>query len=158
MESFINLLSKAMKKTFATLALTLLVSAGAFAGNIKESSVPAVVKSYVEKVYPRVSPVEWNYQEKGNYYTAEFKIDGADYNLDISPEGSLINSTNEIAVTQLPNAVEAYIGKQYPGFKIKEARKLVRRGSTYYETDIQGQNSNQMLTFSESGKLLDKKL
>lgn len=147
-----------MKKTFATLALALLVGAGASAGNIKESSVPAVVKSYVEKVYPRVSPVEWNYEEKGNYYNAEFKIDGANYSLDISPEGTLINSTNEIAASQLPNAAEAYIGKQYPGFQIKEARKLVRRGSTYYEVDIHGQNSNQMLTFSESGKLLDKKL
>lgn len=144
--------------SFAALAFVLSLSTGAFAGNIKESSVPAVVKNYVEKVYPRVSPVEWNYEEKGNYYNAEFKIDGAKYSLDISPEGSLINSTNEIAASQLPKAAEVYISKQYPGFRIKEARKLVRRGSTYYETDIQGQNSNQMLTFSESGNLLDKKL
>ncbi|MDE5624563.1 MAG: hypothetical protein K2I62_08215 [Alistipes sp.] len=147
-----------MKKTFATLALALCATTGLFAGNIKESSVPAVVKSYVMKTYPRVSPVEWNYEEKGNYYTAEFKIDGADYNLDISPEGTLINSTNEIAATQLPAAANAYIAKQFPGFQVKEARKLVRRGSTYYEADIHGQNSNQMLTFSESGKLLDKQL
>jgi len=147
-----------MKKTFATLALAFVVSAGVFAGNIKESSVPAVVKGYVQKTYPRVSPVEWNYEEKGNYYNAGFKIDGAEYSVDISPEGHLINSTNEIAVSQLPDAANAYIAKQFPGFQIKEARKLVRRGSTYYEADIQGQNSNQMLTFSESGRLLDKKL
>ncbi|MCM1150714.1 MAG: hypothetical protein NC209_02055 [Alistipes sp.] len=145
-----------MKK--ALLAIALLVSAGAFAGNIKSSSVPAIVKSYVEKTYPRVSPVEWNYEEKGNYYNAEFKVDGAEYSVDISPEGRLLNSTNEIATTQLPAAANAYIGKQYPGFQIKEARKLVRRGSTYYEVDVHGQNSNQMLTFSESGKLLDKEL
>ncbi|MDE5708919.1 MAG: hypothetical protein K2G66_01155 [Alistipes sp.] len=145
-----------MKK--ALLAIALFATAGAFAGNIKSSAVPAVVKSYVEKTYPRVSPVEWNYEEKGNYYNAEFKIDGSDYSVDISPEGRLINSTNEIAATQLPQAATAYIGKQYPGFQVKEARKLVRRGSTYYEVDIHGQNSNQMLTFSESGKLLDKEL
>ena len=141
-----------MKKTFATLALALFVTAGVFAGNIKSSSVPAVVKSYVERTYPRVSPVEWNYEEKGNYYNAEFKIDGAEYSVDISPEGKLI------AATQLPAAANAYIAKQFPGFQVKEARKLVRRGSTYYEAEIHGQNSNQMLTFSESGKLLDKKL
>lgn len=145
-----------MKK--ALLAIALFATAGAFAGNIKSSSVPAVVKSYVEKTYPRVSPVEWNYEEKGNYYNAEFKIDGSEYSVDISPEGRLINSTNEIAATQLPQAATAYIGKQYPGFQVKEARKLVRRGSTYYEVDIHGQNSNQMLTFSENGKLLDKEL
>ena len=147
-----------MKKTFATLAVALFATAGVFAGNIKESSVPAVVKSYVLKSYPRVSPVEWNYEEKGNYYNAEFKIDGANYSLDISPEGTLINSTNEIAAVQLPAAANAYIAKQFPGFQVKEARKLVRRGSTYSEADIHGQNSTQMLTFSESGKLLDKKL
>lgn len=147
-----------MKKTFATLALALLAMAGVMAGNIKESSVPAVVKNYVQKSYPRVSPVEWNYEEKGNYYNAEFKIDGAEYSLDISPEGYLINSTNEIAPAHLPSAASAYIAKQYPGFQVKEARKLVRRGSTYYEADIHGQNSNQMLTFTESGRLLEKKL
>ena len=147
-----------MKKTFATLAVALFATAGVFAGNIKESSVPAVVKSYVLKSYPRVSPVVGIYEEKGNYYNAEFKIDGANYSLDISPEGTLINSTNEIAAVQLPAAANAYIAKQFPGFQVKEARKLVRRGSTYYEADIHGQNSNQMLTFSESGKLLDKKL
>ena len=147
-----------MKKTFATLAVALFATAGVFAGNIKESSVPAVVKSYVLKSYPRVSPEEWNYDVKGNHYNAEFKIDGANYSLDISPEGTLINSTNEIAAVQLPAAANAYIAKQFPGFQVKEARKLVRRGSTYYEADIHGQNSNQMLTFSESGKLLDKKL
>ena len=144
-----------MKKTFATLALALFATAGLFAGNIKSSSVPAVVKSYVEKTYPRVSPVEWNYEEKGNYYNAEFKVDGADYSVDISPEGRLINSTNEIAATQLPSAASTYIAKQYPGFQVKEARKLVRRGSTYYEADIHGQNSNQMLTFTSNGTLLD---
>jgi len=147
-----------MKKSFAAFALALLAAAGLYAGNIKSSSVPAVVKSYVEKTYPRVSPVEWNYEEKGNYYNAEFKIDGAEYSVDISPEGRLINSTSEIAAAQLPAAVNAYIGRQFPGFQVEEARKLVRRGSTYYEVDIHGQNSSQMLTFSESGKLLDKKL
>ena len=35
-----------MKKTFATLAVALFATAGVFAGNIKESSVPAVGKSY----------------------------------------------------------------------------------------------------------------
>ena len=142
-----------MKKAF--LAIALFMAAGVFAGNIKSSSVPAVVKSYIEKNYPRVTPVEWNYEEDGNYYNAEFRINGAEYSIDISPEGRLINSTNEISAAQLPAAASTYIGKQYPGFQVREARKLVRSGSTYYEADIHGQNSNQMLTFTSNGTLLD---
>lgn len=147
-----------MKKIFVTLALSLLVSAGVFAGNIKESSVPAIVKSYIEQTYPPVATVEWNYEEKGNYYNAQFKIDGANYDLNISPEGKLISSISQIAVDQLPEAARAYIGKQFPGFKIKEARKLYRRGMTTYEADVNGQNSDQTLTFSESGHLIEREL
>ena len=147
-----------MKKVFVTLALSLFVAAGAFAGNIKSSSVPAIVKSYIEQTYPPVETVEWNYDEKGNYYNAQFKIDGANYDLNISPKGKLISSISQIATDQLPEAARAYIGKQFPGFKIKEARKLFRRGMTTYEADINGQNSDQTLTFSEIGNILDREL
>lgn len=146
-----------MKKTFLLIAVALF-SAGAFAGNVTENSVPAAVKGYVEKNYPRVNPIEWNYEEKGNFYNAQFKIDGNNYDIDIAPDGRLLNSTNQIAGDQLPESARAYIGKQFPGFKIKEARKLYRRGTVTYEADIKGQSSNQTLTFSENGSLIEREL
>lgn len=144
-----------MKKTFAAFALALFLWAGAFAGNIKESSVPAAVKEYVEKTYPRVSPVEWNYEEKGNFYNAQFKADGMSYQLDISPKGELICSRIQVAANQLPDKVNAYLGQQYPGFKVKDAYRINRMGAVTYQVDVSGQNSNQTLTLSEDGRLLN---
>lgn len=146
-----------MKKTFAAIVMALL-AAGAFAGNVTENSVPAAVKSYIEKSYPRIGAVDWNYQEKENCYNARFKIDGNDYDLDISPDGRLLNSTTQIAADQLPANARTYIGKQFPTFKIKDARKLYRRGTVTYEADIDGQNSSQTLVFNENGALLDREL
>jgi len=146
-----------MKKTLYALAFALLAGAGAAsAGNVKESAVPTAVKDYVTKSYPRVAPVEWDYNERGNYYTADFKIDGNEYELDIAPTGELINSDIEIPTGKLPASIGAYLAKQYPTFQIKGAKQMTRRGVTTYEVEIKGQNSDQMLTFSESGTLLER--
>lgn len=147
-----------MKKATALVALSLFVGASALAGNIKESSVPAVVKAYVVKNYPQATEVEWDYEEKGNFYSAEFKIDGADHDLDISPEGKLIHSEIEIDASLLPKEVHAYLAEQYPGFRIKEVEKQTHRGTDYYVVKIKGQHSDQKLTFTENGTLVGKKL
>lgn len=146
-----------MKKATAALAFSLLAWAGATAGNIKESSVPAPVKEYVLKNYPRVSPVEWDYDERANFYTAEFRIEGAEYELDIAPTGELLNSDIEIPAGQLPAAITTYIAKQYPTFQIEEVKRLTRRNVVTYKVEIEGSNSDQTLTFSENGTLLHKK-
>ena len=147
-----------MKKATALVALSLFVGAGAIAGNIKEASVPAVVKAYVVKNYPQATDVDWDYEEKGNFYSAEFKINGAEHDLDISPEGKLIHSEVDIDSSLLPKQVHAYLAEQYPGFKIKEVEKQPRRGTAYYVVKIKGQNSDQKLTFTENGTLVNKKL
>lgn len=144
-----------MKKIIAAIALALFVSAGAFAGNIRESSVPAVVKGYVAENYPRILPVEWDYDNQTDIYTAHFKIDGAEYELDLSPKGELISSEIEIATAQIPASVRADIGRQYPGFKITDAKKRTLRETVTYEVEIEGNNSDRTLIYSESGSLID---
>ncbi len=146
-----------MKKTIAAIVMALF-TAGAFAGNVTENSVPAAVKGYIQKSYPRIGAVDWNYHEQENFYNAQFKIDGNSYDLDILPDGRLLNSTIQIAAAQLPANARAYIGRQFPLFKIKDARKLYRRGTVTYEADINGQNSDQTLFFNENGALLDREL
>lgn len=146
-----------MKKTIAAFALALLMTAGAFAGNIKETSVPAVVKGYVAQNYPRVLPVEWDYDKQTDIYTAHFKIDGAEYELDLSPKGQLISSEIEIATAQIPAAIRADIGQQYPGFKITDSKKRTLRETVTYEIEIEGQNSDRTLIYSESGSLIDQR-
>ena len=56
-----------MKKTFTLFALALCGVFGAMAGNVKESSVPPVVKSYITKNYPQAANIDWNYEEQGNF-------------------------------------------------------------------------------------------
>lgn len=146
-----------MKKTVILFVLGLCATAGVIAGNVKESSVPAVVKSYVTKNYPQVTMADWNYEKQGNYYTADFKINSMAYTVDISPKGEMINSTQEIADADIPMNIRADIGKQYPGFKITDAWKLNTKGKIWYKVAVNGQNTDQTLSYSSDGMLMKKK-
>ena len=145
-----------MKKTFTLFALALCGVFGAMAGNVKESSVPPVVKSYITKNYPQAANIDWNYEEQGNFYKAAFTLNNANYDFDIAPTGELINSQQQIVESALPDSVRAYIGQQFPGFKIKDAWKIERRGIVTYRTDISGSNTDQTPYFSADGHLLKK--
>lgn len=146
-----------MKKSITMLVLALCAMVGVFAGNVKESSVPVVVRSYITKNYPQAMNVDWNYEKQGNYYKAAFTLNSADYYFDLTPQGKMINSKCEIAETAIPENIRAYIGKQYPGFKVKDSWEMNQKGIVTYQVDITGQNTDQTLYFSNDGMLLKKK-
>lgn len=146
-----------MKKAIAVLALALFLSASLIAGNIKEAKVPIVVKEYVAKNYPRVYPVEWNYDKQSNMYNALFKIETLNYSLDIAPDGRLIGSDIQVASTQLPRPVLVHIAKLYPGYKIKDAKKMTRQGEVTYEVILTMNNQDQTLLLTPDGRQIDRR-
>lgn len=146
-----------MKKAIAVLALALFVSANSIAGNIKEDKVPLAVKEYVSKNYPRIYPVEWNYDQKTGYYNALFKIETLDYSLDLSPDGKLVASDIQVASTQLPRPVQVHIAKLYPGFKIKDATKMTRQGEVTYRVIVSMNNDDQTLLLTPDGRQVDRR-
>lgn len=146
-----------MKKAIAVLAFALFLSASLTAGNIKEAKVPIVVKEYVAKNYPRVYPVEWNYDQQTNVYNALFKIETLDYSLDIASDGQLIGSDIQVTSTQLPRPVMVHIAKLYPGYKIKDARKMTRQGEVTYKVIISMNNEDQTLLLTPEGRQIDRR-
>lgn len=76
------------------------------------------------------------------------------YTVDISLKGEMINSVQEIADADIPMNIRADIGKQYPGFKITDAWKLNGKGKIWYKVAVNGQNTDQTLSYSSDGKLM----
>jgi hypothetical protein len=69
--------------------------------SLKESDVPAAVKSGFEKQFPG-SRAKWE-KEEGNY-EASFKKDSKEISVVISSTGTILETETEIALAELPAA------------------------------------------------------
>jgi hypothetical protein len=81
---------------------------------LNESQVPAVVKIAFEKKYPSAK-ASWD-KEDANY-EANFKQDGTAMSAVIDKNGTIVETETDIPVRDLPQSVQDYMKKNYPGVK-----------------------------------------
>jgi len=138
---------KNMKKITLIVALSLGLTAG-YAQDVKEADVPAPVKEAFAKKYPGLK-AEWE-KEDANY-EAEFEGKRMSVNMEtgkgrkeevegtvlISPDGTILETEEEISVTSLPAGVVDYVSKNFGGKKVKEAFKITdSAGKVTYEAEV----------------------
>lgn len=136
-----------MKKLIFIVALCFGVSAS-YAQDVKEADVPAAVKEAFAKKYPGLK-AEWE-KEEGNY-EAEYEGKRMSVNMEtgkgkkkevegtvlFSPDGTILETEEEIEVSDLPKGVSEYVTKNVAGKKIKEASKITdKAGLVSYEVEI----------------------
>ena len=129
---------------FCSLATPLL------AQRVRESSVPATVKTALAKRYPSATAVTWE-KEKGNFEANWGGRSGEDNSVLFTPTGEFIETVTAISVATLPPAVAAYVHEHYPGAKITEAGKITdAKGAIGFEAEVKGKD----LRFDEKGNFL----
>jgi hypothetical protein len=146
-------------KTFLTAAALLLCFTSG-AQKIKPEAVPAAVKQAFEKTNPGVT-AKWE-KENGNY-EAEFETKQlfddhgkiskrmAEKSLVYNPAGQLLQTEEEIPVSELPEPIRQYVAKNLAGKQISEASKItLADGGTQYEAEIEKKD----YIFHPDGKLL----
>ena len=131
------------------LGLVLVTHAG-FAQRLINSHVPTVVKTALAQKYPTAVGVTWE-KEKANYEANWGGRSGEDNSVVFTPAGDLVETVVAIPVPGLPAGVAAYVTRNYPGAKIKEAGKVTRAdGRITYEAEV----NKKDLVFDESGKFV----
>ena len=140
-----------MKKLFSIgLALIAAITLNA-QKNIASSLVPAPAKAAFAKAHPNVIG-KWE-KEDGNYEVS-FKEGGRNMSCVIDKSGSIEETETEIAVTELPAPVTAYLATHYKGIAVKEAASIVKKdGKTVYEAEIKGKD----ILFDSQGHLVNTK-
>jgi len=137
-----------MKKTVVLMA-AMFVTTIACAQKVKESEVPATIKSAFQKQHPNAKEVKWE-KENGNY-EAEFEIGETETSVLYDATGNLLETEVEIAVADLPKQASEYIQAHYKDQKIKEAAKITdAKGNVSYEAEIKGMD----LIFDNTGKFI----
>lgn len=116
---------------------------------LKEEAVPAEVKAGFTKQFPTANHVTWE-KEKGGY-EAGFRRNNTQYAVTLDAKGTVLETETGIDVQLLPQPVNTYLRKNYPGVKITEAARITnRKGEVTYEAEVKGKD----LIFDKSGKLI----
>jgi hypothetical protein len=135
------------------------------AQELKEAQVPETVKNAFKAKFPQVTDPEW--EKEGNDYEAEFKVKRVNMengnavkgrierSVLFNASGELLQTEDEIRVTELPVAVNDYIAKNLNGKKIKEAAKITEAsGRIIYEAEIEKED----YIFDADGNFLKKEV
>ena len=136
-----------MKKLFLLLAIVTFVTQS-HAQSLKEKEVPMAVKKAFMKDNPKIMDAKWS--KDGKNFEAEFVINGVPTAETYYANGKLKEDETEMEVSALPQSIKDYVKANYKGAKIKEASKLLSKGITTYEAEVNGKD----LIFSANGKYL----
>lgn len=119
--------------------------------DIPADKVPSVVQNTIQWKFANAVDIEW--EKKSNFYEAEFDIANIDYKAHIDAAGKLIVYKMDMNVTELPAAIATAISSEHPGYKIDDAEKLEKDGTTYYQVELDAKGKkDEMLVFTVDGK------
>ncbi len=141
-----------MKAKIFLIAL-LLVSFTVFA---QETKVPKIVKDSFTKLYPKVTDVKWDKEGKTEF-EAGFKENGKDVSVVFDEKGNLIETETAIQINELPKSAASFVEKNYTGFKISEAAKIISaKGEVTFEAEITKDKVKKDLLFDSKGNIDQK--
>jgi len=141
-----------MKKIIILLAVIVLTFSVS-AKDSKTQTPPANVKNAVAKAYPNAKDVKFDKETKG--WEAEFTNNGTKMSMDIDNNGNVLSTETTIKLSELPKGVEEYINKNYKGYKVTEASKIVdSHGRTTFEAEVSKDGKSKDLIFDKEGKFV----
>ena len=145
-----------MKYVLMLLAAAVLLPAAARAQKVADAQVPAAAVATLQKNFPTVKAVKW--EKEGADYEAGFDLGKAEMSAVITAAGVLKETETEMAVGQLPAAVQQALAANYKAYKVTEAAKIVTAatGTTSYEAEISQGGKHRDVLFSADGTEVKK--
>ena len=144
-----------MKKI--SLVIVVILMAGlAHAQELKVSEVPTSVKESFTKRFPNAKEVKWS-KESATEFEAEFENGETEQSVNFDQTGKWLVTETEIKKSELPQAVQAAIAKEFAGYKIEEAEKAETSDKgMFYEVELEKGEMNYEVQLSADGKVLKK--
>jgi hypothetical protein len=134
-----------------------------FAGDEKEvkitmAQVPAAVQAAV-KAYAagaEIKGIEDSDVDGTKVIEFDLEKDGKASEVAFRPDGKLFSTEEEVALTDLPEAVQQTIAKKSENAKAGKPEKIVQEGKTSYEIVIEKKGKKVEYTLSPEGKVTNK--
>ena len=150
-----------MKTTHAILAVAMCTASAARADDKKPAACPDAVTAAVAKAYPDGTVSSCKHEHEDGREQFEVKLTrkgGAKLELDVSPDGKILQTEETIALKDVPDAVTKAFAEKYPKAKATRAEREVHEdGATYYELGFTADNGKKReATFAADGKFVEE--
>ncbi|WP_418359287.1 PepSY-like domain-containing protein [Sphingobacterium detergens] len=143
-------------KMILSACILALSTIGAFAQDIPQSQVPAVVVNSFQQKFPKAKGVDW--ELKAGLYEAEFEtgLFGTDHEVWIQSNGKIVRHKEELAKNDLPKAVIAKVKKDFPGYRIEDVKKITEEQKITYAFEVKSRADEWKLVVDTQGDILGK--
>lgn len=142
-----------MKKLITLIALGLGVSQ-VYGQKIKENEVPVAVKAAFAKAHPAAKEVKW--EKEDGAFEASFDQNKKDVSNAFDANGTLLEEEFEMAEGDFSASIKNTLAKDYAGFKVTEAAKILAKGVTTFEAEVEKGADRFELIFDMKGALVKK--
>ena len=123
-------------------------------------SCPAPVASAVEKAYPDSKIARCKKETDAGKTRYEVKLKGKRFRgleIDVAPEGSILQTEEKVKVRSVPQVVLSAFGARYPTMKMARAQKRSKPdGSVSYEVIFMDKIKSHRVTFSSEGAFIEE--
>ena len=135
-----------MKKLTLTLFSTLVLFTLSFA-----DTPPAAVQKAFEQKFGGAQNIKWG-KEGTTEWEAEFTLKGQKTSANFTPDGTWVETENELPLNALPKAVADAIAKTYAGWTITQASKTeTAKNGLIFEADLTNGKLKKEVAYKENG-------
>ena len=130
------------------------------AKDAKKDACPAAVTKAIDKAFPKSTITKCKPEKEHGQAQFEVKLtkaDGTKAEVDLSPDGKILQVEEKIAIDKVPAAVMKGFAAKYPKAKADSAEKQTpSEGKPTYEIAFQGDKGRVEATFTEDGKFVEE--
>lgn len=149
-----------LHKLSLVLALVAWTAVPAGADPSPTSSCPAAVTAALAKAFPRATVTRCKAEREDGHDQFEAKLtraDGGKLEVDVSPDGKILQTEEKIALDRVPAAVMKAFAAKYPHSKVTSAEKQTpATGEASYELAFASDHGRKEVTFTENGKFVEE--
>ncbi len=125
-----------------------------FLGTACAQNVPAAAKAKLKALYPKAEEVKWDKEDAE--FEANFEVNDVEMSVIFDAKGNVMETETEMDEDALPKAVKEALAKDYAGYDIEEAAKIVKNGKTTFEAQIEKGETKLDAIYNEQGTLIKK--
>lgn len=117
----------------------------------KENVPEAIVQSFTQQ-FPQITDADWTKED--NQYEVNFEMNNTEMSATYDEQGHQLETESEIAIAQLPQAVQSTIDQQFSDYQIKETAKIENEEGTNYEAELHKGMKSFDVIFNSDGQVL----
>lgn len=142
-------------KTFKIFMLSLLVTTFAMAQDLKTSDLPMAVSDAFAQGNANATDVEW--KKDSDNYKVEFDMGRMEHEIWYSASGEVVKKEQDIAASELPQAIKDAIKSKYPDHRIDDVEMKWANNETTYEVELEKGKEDWKLVFDPNGMIVHER-